>query len=98
MHCYHMLTWMEKGNVSWRKPQAPAGNLETPVTTPAPKVAGGASVTKPAEQDITTPAAAILTADGKGVNRQAMQKAYKPGQQITLPNGSIKTWNGMTLQ
>ena len=84
--------------VSWKSAVTPKP-AEAEAPAPAgPKVGAPSAVTASTETDISVPAPAILTEDGKGVNRQAMQKTYKAGQKITLPNGQVKTWNGITLQ
>lgn len=85
----------KEDNVIWRKPKI---GTETPASPAGPKAGAPSTVTAPTEKDISVPAPAILTEDGKGVNRQAMQKTYKAGQVITLPNGQVKIWNGITLQ
>jgi hypothetical protein len=80
--------------ISWKSVIAPVANA-TPDAA-APKVGGGTAPV--VASDIETPAKVILTQDGKGIDRAAMAKAYKPGQKIADSKGNVKTWNGMSLQ
>jgi hypothetical protein len=79
--------------VSWKSVIAPVADAPAAAT---PKVGGGTAPV--VASNIETPAKVILTPDGKGIDRAAMAKAYKPGQKIADSQGNIKIWNGMSLQ
>jgi hypothetical protein len=80
--------------VSWKSVVTPVATANPDAAVP--KVGGGTAPV--VASNIETPAKVILTPDGKGIDRAAMAKAYKPGQKIADSQGNIKTWNGMSLQ
>lgn len=84
----------KEGKVTWKNPAALS--VESPPPA-GPKAGAPSSVTTPIA-DIQTPAKAILTSDGKGIDKSAMNKAYRPGQVIKNSRGETKIWNGETLQ